>query len=197
MRKIVGVMLSGVVAAWIGAGTCWATDYSIDSSHSSIGFKVKHLAISSVPGTFSEFKGTFSYDPANVAASKAEAEITVKSIDTSDAKRDDHLRAADFFDAPKYPTITFKSKKVEGVSASDFKAHGDLTIHGVTKPVVLDVTYGGSAVDPWGKERAAFVATTKINRKDFGLTWSKTLETGSLVVGDEVSITLEIEGIKA
>lgn len=197
MKREMHVKVCGIVAAWLVAGVAWAADYAIDSSHSSIGFKVKHLAISSVPGTFSEFKGTFSYDPKNVAASKAEAHIVVKSIDTSDAKRDDHLRAADFFDESKYPTITFKSQKVEGVSESEFKAHGDLTIHGVTKPVVLDVTYGGSAVDPWGKERAAFVATTKINRKDFGLTWSKTLETGSLVVGDEVSITLEIEGIKA
>jgi polyisoprenoid-binding protein YceI len=138
----------------------------------------------------------FSYDPANVAASKAEAEITVKSVNTADTKRDDHLRSGEFFDAEKFPSITFKSQKVEGVSDTEFKAHGNLTIHGVTKPVVLDVTYGGSAVDPWGNHRAAFVATTKINRKEFGLAWSKVLETGSLVVGDDVLITLEVEGIK-
>jgi polyisoprenoid-binding protein YceI len=114
-----------------------------------------------------------------------------------DAKRDDHLKGPDFFDASKYPSITFKTNKVDKVSDAAFKAYGDLTIHGVTKPVTLDVTYGGSAKDPWGKERAAFEARTVINRKDFGLTWSKTIETGGLVVGDDVQITLEIEGVKA
>jgi polyisoprenoid-binding protein YceI len=186
----------GVVVACLVASTGWAADYKIDATHSSVGFKVKHLAISWVPGTFGDFKGMFSYDPANVAASKAEAEITVKSVNTADTKRDDHLRSGEFFDAEKFPSITFKSQKVEGVSDTEFKAHGNLTIHGVTKPVVLDVTYGGSAVDPWGNHRAAFVATTKINRKEFGLAWSKVLETGSLVVGDDVLITLEVEGIK-
>lgn len=197
MKGMLKMKILGLVTACVCAGTSWAADYKIDPAHSSIGFKVKHLAISSVPGTFGEFSGTFSYDPANVAASKAEAQITVKSINTADVKRDDHLRSGDFLDTEKFPNITFKSQKVEGVSDSEFKAHGDLTIHGVTKPVVLNITYGGSAVDPWGNHRAAFVASTKINRKDFGLTWSKTLETGSLVVGDDVLITLEIEGIKA
>ena len=114
-----------------------------------------------------------------------------------DAKRDDHLKSPDFFDVAKYPKLTFKTNKIDKVSDSAFKAHGDLTIHGVTKPVTLDVTYGGAAKDPWGKERVAFEAKTLINRKDFGLTWSKTLETGGLVVGDDVQITLEIEGVKA
>jgi len=173
-----------------------AADYTIDPTHSSIGFKVKHLAISSVPGRFGDFKGTFSFDPAHMESAKAEAEMTVASVDTGDKKRDDHLKAPDFFDSAKHPAITFKSTKVEKVSESDFKAHGDLSIHGVTKPVVLDVSYGGAATDPWGKERAAFVATTKINRKEFGLTWSKVLETGGLVVGDEVQITLEVEGVR-
>ena len=175
-------------------GVC--ANYEIDPTHSSVGFKVKHLAISSVPGNFAEFKGRFSFDPASVESSKAEAEISVASVDTGDKKRDDHLKAPDFFDAGKHPAISFKSTKVEKVSDTDFKAYGDLSIHGVTKPVVLDVSYGGAAVDPWGKERAAFVATGTINRKDFGLTWNKVLETGGLVVGDEVKITLEVEGIK-
>lgn len=191
MKRVLGVVVVSLVAA-----NAWAVDYKIDSSHSSVGFKVKHLAISSVPGAFGEFKGNFSFDPANVAASKAEAEIVATSISTRDAKRDDHLRGSDFLDTQKFPSISFKSSKVEKVSDTEFKAHGDLTIHGVTRPVVLNVTYGGAAKDPWGNERAAFVATTKINRKDFGLTWSKAIETGALLVGEDVDITLEVEGVK-
>jgi len=189
------LFLSTVLAVCV-TSSAWAAEYEIDPSHSSVGFKVKHLAISSVPGKFAEFKGTFSFDPENVEASKADASITATSIDTGDKKRDDHLRGGDFLDTTAHPTISFKSSKVEKLSDSEFKAHGDLSIHGVTKPVVLDVTFGGAVKDPWGKERAAFVATTKINRKDFGLTWSKVLETGGLVVGDDVAITLEVEGVK-
>lgn len=191
MRKLIAIILSTVVSS-----TAWAADYEIDSTHSSVVFKVKHLAISTVPGRFGDVTGRFSFDPTRVEASKAEAKIAVASINTMDTKRDDHLRSADFFDVSKFPSITFKTSKVEKVSDTAFKATGDLTIHGVTKPVTLDVTYGGSAKDPWGKERAAFEAKTLINRKDFGLTWSKTLETGGLVVGDDVQISLEIEGVK-
>lgn len=174
----------------------YAADYQIDPSHSSVVFKVKHLAISSVPGRFGDVSGKFSFDPANVGASTAEARISAGSINTMDTKRDDHLRAGDFLDVTKFPAITFKSTKIEKVSDTEFKAIGDLTLHGVTKTVTLDVEYGGAAKDPWGKERAAFEAKTKINRKDFGLTWNKALETGGLVVGDEVQIALEVEGVK-
>ena len=192
MKKFLALTLATLLSS-----TCWAADYQIDPTHSSVTFKVKHLAISSVPGRFGELSGTFSFDPSKIEASKAQASLSVSSINTMDAKRDDHLKSPDFLDASKYPSITFKSNTVEKVSDTAFKAHGDLTIHGVTKPVTLDVTYGGSAKDPWGKERAAFEAKTVINRKDFGLTWNKTIETGGLVVGDEVQITLEIEGVKA
>jgi polyisoprenoid-binding protein YceI len=192
MKKFLALTLATLLSS-----TCWAADYQIDPTHSSVTFKVKHLAISSVPGRFGELSGTFSFDPAKIEASKAQATLSVSSINTMDAKRDDHLKGPDFFDASKYPSITFKTNKVDKVSDAAFKAHGDLTIHGVTKPVTLDVTYGGSAKDPWGKERAAFEAKTVINRKDFGLTWNKTIETGGLVVGDEVQIALEIEGVKA
>jgi polyisoprenoid-binding protein YceI len=191
MKKfIAGLMMS------LMAGNCWAADYVIDASHSSVVFKVKHLAISSVPGRFGDVSGKFSFDPSKIEASSAEATINATSINTMDPKRDDHLKSADFLDVVKFPSIQFKSTKVEKVSDTAFNAHGDLSIHGVTKPVVLAVTYGGTAKDPWGKERAAFEARTTINRKDFGLTWSKTLETGGLVVGDDVQITLEIEGVK-
>jgi polyisoprenoid-binding protein YceI len=192
MKRVLGMVVTSLMAV-----NAWAVDYKIDPSHSSVGFKVKHLAISSVPGAFGEFKGSFSFDPANISASKAEAEIETTSISTRDAKRDDHLRGGDFLDAQKFPSIGFKSSKIEKVSDTEFKAYGDLTIRGVTKPVVLEVTYGGAAKDPWGNERAAFVAKTKINRKDFGLTWSKTVETGALLVGEDVDITLEVEGVRA
>jgi polyisoprenoid-binding protein YceI len=192
MKKFLALTLATLLSS-----TCWAADYQIDPTHSSVTFKVKHLAISSVPGRFGELSGTFSFDPAKIEASRAQATLSVSSINTMDAKRDDHLKGPDFFDASKYPSITFKTNKVDKVGDAAFKAHGDLTIHGVTKPVTLDVTYGGSAKDPWGKERAAFEARTVINRKDFGLTWNKTIETGGLVVGDDVHITLEIEGVKA
>lgn len=192
MKKILSLVASCIVAT-----NAWATDYKIDASHSSVVFRVKHLAISYVPGRFTDLSGTFSFDPKNVAASKATASIPVPSINTADTKRDEHLKGPDFFDAAKYNEMTFATTSIEPVNAESFKANGNLTIRGVTKPVVLDVTFGGTAKDPWGNERAAFTATTKINRKDFGLTWSKAIETGALVVGDDVSITLEIEGIKA
>ena len=191
-RAMQGLVVSGLVAT-----TAWATDYKIDPTHTSVGFKVKHLAISSVPGKFVDVKGSFSFDPAKIESSKAEAQIAVDSIDTNEAKRDDHLKSPDFLDSTKFPSITFKSNKVEKISNSEFNAVGDLTIHGVTKPVTLKVTYGGAAKDPWGNERAAFLATTRINRKDFGLTWNKVLETGGLLVGEDVEISLEVEGVKA
>jgi polyisoprenoid-binding protein YceI len=191
---LTAVLFSGIS---LSATTSWAANYQIDPSHSSVGFKVKHLAISTVPGKFLNYKGSFTFDPANIPSAKAEATITTTSVDTAEAKRDDHLRGADFFDTAKYPEMSFKTTKIEKVTDTQFKAHGDLTIRGVTQPVVLDVTYGGAAKDLWGKDRAAFVATTKINRKSFGLTWNKVLETGSLVVGDEVEVVLEIQGVKA
>ena len=176
--------------------TSIAATYKIDPAHSTIGFKVKHLAISKVPGSFTEFSGTFSFDPNKLTESRAAATIAVKSIDTANAKRDDHLRGDDFFSAEKFPEISFQTTKIEPVIGEGFKATGDLTIHGVTKSVVLNVAFNGSAKDPSGKERAAFSATTKINRKDFGLTWNKVLETGGLVVGEEVEISIEVEGVK-
>ena len=173
-----------------------AADYSIDPSHSSVSFKVKHLAISFVRGRFGEFRGTFSFDPKDIAASKAEAQLSAGTINTGDIKRDAHVKGGDFLDVSKFQSVSFKTSRVEKVLDDRFQAHGDLTLHGVTHPVILDVSYGGAATDPGGKERAAFVATTRINRKDFGLTWNKFLEGGGLVVGEEVLVTLEIEGIK-
>ena len=179
------------------ASPVFAATYTIDSAHTQVQFKVKHMGISNVNGAFADFEGTFEFDPKNIAASKTTAKIVAKSIDTANDKRDTHLRSADFLNIEKFPSISFVSKEVKDVDGESFKVVGDLNIHGVTKTVTLDVEFNGAVTDPWGKERAGFSASTKINRKDFGLTWSKLLETGGLVVDDMVKIELEVEGIKA
>lgn len=194
MRSRIVASLASLVI--FTAAPLWAADYKIDADHSTVGFKVRHLAISSVPGRFATFDGTFSFDPANIKASKADATIALKSVDTNSTKRDEHLRGPDFFDVAKFPSMTFKSKEVEELSKDTFKLIGDLTIRGITKPVSLEVQYQGTVKDPWGNEKAGFTASAKINRRDFGLTWNKVLETGGLVVGDDVAINLEIEGTK-
>jgi polyisoprenoid-binding protein YceI len=191
MRKFaVGALLSLLVAS-----NSFAADYEIDSDHSTVGFKVKHLAISNVLGKFAKFSGTFSYDPSSPTSSKVDATIEMDSINTDQLKRDDHLRSADFFDAKKFPAMRFVSRDVSG-NATEMKVVGDLTIKDVTKPVTLTVQYEGQAKDPWGNDKVAFSATAKINRKDFGLTYNKVLETGALVVGEDVNIVLELEGNK-
>jgi polyisoprenoid-binding protein YceI len=169
--------------------------YTIDSSHSSAQFSVRHLMISNVKGEFAKVAGSFVYDPNNPAATKIDATIDANSINTRDAKRDAHLRNPDFFDTAKYPTITFKSKQV-GKSGARLQVKGDLTMHGVTKEVVLDVDGPTEAKDPWGNTRIGATATTKINRKDFGLGWNKALETGGVMVGVEVAITIDIEAVR-
>jgi polyisoprenoid-binding protein YceI len=188
-----GLFLGALLA---GNSAAYAADYKIDPAHTTVGFSVRHLAISHVPGRFVEIDGGLSFDPANIKASKTEATIKTASITTQNQKRDDHLRSPDFFDVAKYPEMSFKSKGVQSVSDTEFKVDGDLTMHGITKPVILEVTYDGAAKDPQGKDRVAFSATAKVNRKDFGLNWNKVLETGGLVVGDEVAISLEIEAVK-
>ena len=192
-KTILAVTFAMTLAAPFAAK---ALDYTIDPDHSSVTFKVRHLGLSSVKGEFKKFSGDFSYDPKDVAASKTTAVISTGSIDTGTEKRDAHLKSADFLDAGKFSEIKFVSKEIKDPTPESFKIVGELTLNGVTKPTVLDVTEAGVATDPWGNERAAFAATTKINRKDFGITWSKALDSGSLVVGEEVSIDLEIEGIK-
>ena len=178
------------------SSSAYAADYKIDPGHSQVGFKVRHLAISNVAGNFADFSGTFTYDPKNVSASKVQAKIAVKSVNTSEADRDKHLRGEDFFATDKFPEMTFVSKEVVPGKDGAFTLKGDLTLHGVTKSVTLDVEFSGAAKDPWGNERVAFAATTKLKRSEFGLTWNKVLETGGLVVGDDVTVMLEIEGTK-
>jgi polyisoprenoid-binding protein YceI len=173
-----------------------AAPYEIDRSHSEVGFSVKHLVISTVKGSFKDFSGEIDFDPKNVDKAKFAAKIKAASVFTNDEKRDEHLRNEDFFFTQKHPDILFKSTKVEGSKPEGFKVHGDLTMRGVTKPVVLDVTYNGEAKDPWGNLKAGFTAVTKINRKDFGIVWNKALDAGGVTVGDEVTIQLEIQAKK-
>ena len=170
--------------------------WSIDPAHSHVEFAVKHLMISTVKGRFGIVRGTVRLDDSDPARGQAEIEIDADSIDTREAKRDAHLRSADFFDVETFPTITFRSTRTEKAANDDFKLVGDLTIHGVTREVTLDVTAEGRGKDPWGGERAGFSATTKIKRSEFGLTWNQALETGGFVVGDEIKISLDVEVVR-
>lgn len=174
-----------------------AATYNIDPEHSNTGFKVRHLMVSNVKGSFGKVQGTVVIDDKDITKSTVNVSIDTASIDTGVAKRDNHLRSPDFFDVAKYPTMTFVSTKV-AKNGSGLKVSGNLTLHGVTRPVVLDVE-GPSAEskDPWGNFRRGASATAKIDRKDFGLVWNKALETGGVAVGDEVHIMIEVEMIKA
>lgn len=171
-----------------------AATYTIDAEHSSVTFKIRHL-FSKTSGQFNQFEGTIDYEPGKPETWKAQAVIQTASIDTNVESRDKHLRSKDFFEVEKFPAITFKSAKVTDATAEGAKLHGDLTMHGVTQPVVMDLAIHGVGKDPWGDTRAGFTAAIKIDRKEFGLTWNKAVEAGGLLVGDEVEITLEIEGL--
>ena len=171
--------------------------WKIDPAHSAAEFKVKHMMISNVKGKFIGISGTLTYDPGSITAANVEAEVPVATIRTGDEQRDGHLKSADFFDAEKFPTLAFKSTAVRAIGPDENEVTGDLTLHGVTKSVTFAVE-GPTAPskDPWGNERIGLSATTKINRKDFGLTWNTALETGGVLVGEDVAITLDIEFIK-
>ena len=176
------------------APVAWATTYAIDPDHTTVSFKIRHL-FSKVEGTFDQFEGQFDYVPGHPEQWKAATTIQATSINTRVAPRDKHLRSADFFDVGKYPTIAFASTTVTEATETSAKLHGLLTIHGVQKPVVLDLTVHGAGKDPWGNVRSGFTATTRVNRQDFGLTWNQAVETGQWLVGDDVDITLEVEGL--
>lgn len=167
--------------------------YTIDPAHSRLGFVVRHLGFSKVRGSFEQFEGTIHLNPGDLSTLEAEATAKTETITTNDEKRDAHLRSADFFESETYPTITFKSTGVKGVSGSTFTLVGDLTIHGVTKRVELEGEYLGEGKDPWGGTRVAFEAQTTINRKDYGLNWNVALEAGGFLVSEDVQILLEIQ----
>jgi polyisoprenoid-binding protein YceI len=196
MKRIIATIVATFTLAlpFVAAAATW----NIDPDHSNLGFSVKHLMVSNVKGSFQKHSGVVDINDKDITKSKVEVSIDTASIATGVQKRDEHLKSADFFDVAKYPTMTFVSKKVARAGKDKLKVTGDLTLHGVTKEVVLAVDGPSQeARDPWGNTRKGATATTKINRKDFGLTWNKALETGGVVVGEEVTITLEIEMIKA
>jgi len=188
------ILLVAALLCLVAPGLLHAAPWEFDPAHTGVQFKVRHLMVSSVRGDFEKVAGKIVYDEADVTKSSADITIDTGSINTRVAKRDEHLRSPDFLDAAKYPAITFKSKRVEKSGSGTLKMTGDLTIHGVTKEVALTVEGPTPAIkDMQGNARVGGQATTKISRKDFGLVWNKALETGGVVVGDEVEITIDVE----
>jgi polyisoprenoid-binding protein YceI len=191
VRAISAIALAGALSLPAAAAT---STWQIDPNHSAAQFAVRHLAISTVRGAFTKVSGTVQLDDKDVSKSSVDVTIDAASVDTRVADRDKDLRSDRFFDVEKYPTLTFKSTRVEQVEAGKLKVTGDLTIHGVAKQVVLDVEGPTAPVkDPWGNQRAAANATTKINRQDFGVKWNAKMDSGGLVVGDDVAITIDVE----
>lgn len=172
------------------------SSWSIDVSHSTAEFSIRHLMISTVKGRFSGIEGVITGEPEHLEAGTVEVSLDIASVDTRQTERDAHLRSADFFDVEKYPQMIFKSTKITPAGSNRYTVVGDLSIHGVTRSETFDVTFEGRAKDPWGGERAGFSGTAKINRKDYGLQWNVALEAGGVMVGDEVKINVEIEAIR-
>lgn len=172
------------------SASLWAGNYTVDASHSNVGFKIKHLMISNVKGGFDKFEGVFEYDEKSKTLKSMEGNISVDSINTANAKRDAHLKNEDFFDAVKYPTIAFKLTKVEGD-----KATGTLTMHGVTKEITLELENNGVIQDPWGNTRVGLSFSGTLDRTDFGLKYNKALEAGGLTIGKKVKLEIELQGI--
>src|SRR3954467_7601824 len=173
------------------ATTNETSTWQLDASHSSIGFAVKHLMIATVKGSFGGYDASFAGKESDLQKATVSVSIDAKTINTGNEQRDGHLRSGDFFETDKYPTITFTGKRIDGNPFGDFKIIGDLTMHGVTKEVVLDATFEGRAKDPWGNSRLGYTASGKLRRSDFGLSWNQALETGGVVVSDEVKISVE------
>jgi polyisoprenoid-binding protein YceI len=193
-RAVSAMALAAVLSLPSSAAT---SAWQIDPNHSSAQFAVRHLGLSTVRGAFTKVSGTVQLDDKDVTKSSVEVTIDAASVDTRVADRDKDLRSDHFFDVEKYPTLTFKSTKVEQVEPGKLKVSGDLTIHGVTKQVVLDVDGPAAPVkDPWGNQRAAANATTKINRQDYGVKWNAKMDNGGWVVGDDVAITIDVEMVQ-
>ncbi len=193
-RITVTAVLAAVLSLPAGAA---ASDWKIDPAHSSAQFSVRHMAISTVRGAFSKVNGVIALDDKDITKSTVDVTIDVTTVDTREPGRDNDLRSDKFFDVAHFPTMTFKSKKVEQVSPGKLRVTGDLTIRGTTKEVVLDVEGPTAPVkDPWGNQRAAATATAKVNRQDFGVKWNATMDNGGVVVGDDVNITIDVEMIK-
>ncbi|HET9733448.1 MAG TPA: YceI family protein [Acidimicrobiales bacterium] len=172
-------------------------NYTVDPSHSRIGFVARHAMVTKVRGSFNEFEGTGYFDAANPANSSLQLTIKAASIDTRNADRDAHLRSNDFFDMETYPEITFASTGVEQTGDNEYRVTGDLTIKGVTRPVTVDFEYTGSAVDPYGNQRVGFEGTTTVNRKDWGVNWNAALEAGGVLVSEKVTLEFDVSAIRA
>jgi polyisoprenoid-binding protein YceI len=170
--------------------------WTFDLAHSSVNFTVRHMVVSKVRGRFTRWGGSLAMDERDPSRATVDVSIEAASVDTGVEQRDTHLRSADFFDAERYPTLAFKSKRIEKTGEGSYQLFGDLTMHGVTRPVTLEVEFAGSAKDPWGGVRAGFSARTTIDRRDFGLTYNQLLETGGVVVGEKVEIGIEVEAVK-
>jgi polyisoprenoid-binding protein YceI len=191
------VYATALAAALSLPAAATTSNWQIDPNHSSAQFAVRHLGLSTVRGAFTKVNGAIQFDDKDITKSSVDVTIDAASVDTRVEGRDKDLRGDHFFEVEKYPTLTFKSTKVEQVEVGKLKVTGDLTIHGVTKQVVLDVEGPTAAVkDPWGNQRAAASATTKINRQDFGVKWNAKMDNGGWVVGDDVSITIDVEMVQ-
>jgi len=192
-RMVIGAGLAAVLSLPAFAGV---TTYKLDPRHSAAQFAVTHLMISTVRGEFHAVNGSVNVDDSDITKSSVDVTIDASTVDTREPDRDKDLKSPNFFDVAKYPTITFKSTKVENGAPDHLKVTGDLTMHGVTKSVVLDVTVPKPPIkDPWGLQRTAVSGATKLNRQDFGMTWNKALDSGGVVVSDNVDITLDVEMI--
>jgi polyisoprenoid-binding protein YceI len=195
VRTLVLGLVLGIALVGIGsATTAEASNWKVDTAHTTVGFSVSHL-FTSVQGRFDRFEGAIQFDPAKPEDTAIHVSVESASINTNHAKRDKHLRSDDFFDVEKFPELTFVSTKLADWSGSKGKLHGKLTIHGVTRDVVFDVDFLGQGADPWGNVRAGFRARLTIDRKDYGLKWNQALETGGVLVGDEVEIRIDAEGL--
>jgi polyisoprenoid-binding protein YceI len=172
-------------------------DYTIDPAHSAIGFAVRHAMVTNVHGSFTGHEGTLHLDGADPSRSTASIDVQIESVDTGIADRDGHLRSADFFDAEKFPLMSFRSTQAEQLGGDKYRITGDLTIKDVTKPLAIDLEFNGTATDPYGNERAGFEGSATILRSDWGLTWNTALETGGVMVSDKVKLTFDISAIKA
>ena len=183
-----------VLEFFVSAIAAQATTWKLDQSHTTIGFSVSHL-FTSVRGRFDRFEGTVDFDPSKPEATRVRASAETASINTNNSKRDKHLRSSDFFDVKKFPTLTFESHSLTGWTNNRGRLRGTLTIHGVSREVEFDVSFLGSGKDPWGNERAGFKASVVIDRRDYGLKWNEALETGGFLVGDEIEIRIDAEGL--
>jgi polyisoprenoid-binding protein YceI len=172
------------------------SEWLFDMQHSGISFMVRHLLVAKVRGRFTRWSGTLRFNERNPSASSVEVEIDTTSVDTNEPQRDTHLRSADFLDVANFPRMTFRSTKVERAGDAAYRVKGELTIRGVTRPLVMDVEYGGAMRDPWGKERAGFTAKATIDRKEFGITFNQVLDHGGLALGEQIAVEIDIEATR-